>query len=130
MDLVTTTAAPDALRQERKGRLWIGLSFIFCPCHLPAVMGVLGIVFGGTAIESFLASRTLAVGIVCGLLYAAGLYKAFHHLRRAKAMLAPGERLVCGPDRCDIEPAVAGPPAEPSTAGSAATARGAVPARS
>ncbi|MFV0259646.1 MAG: hypothetical protein ACK5PP_14515 [Acidimicrobiales bacterium] len=70
---------------ERRGRRWLLWSFVFCPCHLPLTMAVLAFLFGGTAFGALIAGNRAAVGIVFGLLYAAGVAVGFRHLRRARA---------------------------------------------
>ena len=59
------------------------VSFLFCPCHLPVIMAVLGVVFGGSAFGALVGRNTIGVGIVFGLIYAALLVVGFRHLRSA-----------------------------------------------
>jgi hypothetical protein len=68
---------------ERKGRKWLFVSFIFCPCHLPVIMAVLGLAFGGTAFGALVGRNTIGVGLVFGLIYAVLLVVGFGHLRAA-----------------------------------------------
>lgn len=67
--------------REKKGRRWLMFSFIFCPCHLPVVMGVLGVLFGGSAFGALVSRNTIGVGIVSGVIYAILLAVGFRHLR-------------------------------------------------
>ena len=76
---------PDPAASERRGRMWLLWSFIFCPCHLPLTMAVLATVFGGTALGAVISRNTLAVGVVFGLIYAVGLGIGFRHIRAATA---------------------------------------------
>lgn len=101
---------PTARRDERRGRLWLVGSFVLCPCHLPVTMALIGVALGGTALGSSLAGHSIAVGVVMGTLYAFGVWRGFRHLRRAKARLAPGERLSCSTDECTVVPAGDGVP--------------------
>ena len=96
---------PVARSHERRGRWWLIGSFVLCPCHLPVTMALLGLAFGGTAIGSALAGHSVAVGMVMGGLYGLGVWRAFKHLRRAKAGLSPGERLSCTAEQCEVVPA-------------------------
>ena len=89
-----------AKEQERTGRRWLMWSFIFCPCHLPLTMAVLGVIFGGSAFGALISRNTLGVGIVFGLIYAIGLAIGFHHLRRAT------RGIDCSDGQCDIGPSV------------------------
>jgi len=75
--------APTARTRERQGRKWLAISFIFCPCHLPVTMAVLGVVFGGSAFGTLVGRNTFAVGLVFGAVYAALLFVGFRHLRAA-----------------------------------------------
>ncbi len=86
----------EASHRERRGRRWLLWSFIFCPCHLPISMAVLAVAFGGTAFGTLISRNTLGVGIVFGLLYAAGVAVGFWHLRAAAA----GQD--CAGGTCDI----------------------------
>ena len=93
---------PDARRLEKKGRWWLVLSYVLCPCHLPVTLALLGVAFGGTAFGSIVAGNAGWVAAVMVALYAAVLARGFTHLRRAKRLLAPGQRLSCTPDACEI----------------------------
>ncbi len=92
--------ASDALevakKQERRGRRWLMWSFIFCPCHLPLSMAVLGVIFGGSAFGALISRNTLGVGIVFGVIYGIGLAIGFRHLRRAT------KGIDCSDGQCDI----------------------------
>ncbi len=69
--------------RERKGRKWLLVSFLFCPCHLPVIMAVLGVLFGGTALGAVVGRNTIGVGIVFGVIYAILLAVGFRHLKAA-----------------------------------------------
>ena len=73
-----------ANESERRGRRWLMWSFIFCPCHLPVTMTVLGAVLGGTAFGALITRNTITVGVGFGILYAVGLAIGFRHLRTAR----------------------------------------------
>ncbi|GIU84550.1 MAG: hypothetical protein KatS3mg008_1325 [Acidimicrobiales bacterium] len=87
---------------EKRGRRWIVISLILCPCHLPVTMAVLAAVFGGTWIGAALQGRALQVGAVLGVLYALALWRAFRAIKRAKRLEAAGGRLRCTPDGCEV----------------------------
>jgi len=86
---VTETTPPAAAlpaaaaRREKRGRAWLVASFVFCPCHLPVSMAVLGVLFGGSAFGALVGRNTLGVGLVFGVVYAVLLGVAFRHLRAA-----------------------------------------------
>lgn len=69
--------------REKLGRKWLLVSFIFCPCHLPVIMAVLGVLFGGSAFGALVGRNTIAVGIVFGTVYTILLVIGFRHLRAA-----------------------------------------------
>ena len=77
------TSIQDTTQREKKGRKWLVVSFIFCPCHLPVSMAVLGVLFGGSAFGALVGRNTIGVGIVFGVIYAAFLAVGFRHLRAA-----------------------------------------------
>lgn len=74
---------PEVADREKRGRKWLAISFIFCPCHLPVIMAVLGVLFGGSAFGALVGENTLAVGLVFGAIYAVLLVIGFRHLRAA-----------------------------------------------
>ena len=57
-------AQPDPSALERRGRLWMLLSFVACPCHLPLTLGALGALLGGTALGALLRDHGLVAGFV------------------------------------------------------------------
>ncbi len=69
--------------REKKGRRWLIWSFIFCPCHLPLTMGLLALVFGGSAFGALLSRNTLGVGLAFGTVYAIGVGIGLRHIRAA-----------------------------------------------
>lgn len=79
---VTTPVAGTTAR-EKKGRKWLAISFIFCPCHLPVIMAVLGVLFGGSAFGALVGRNTIGVGLVVGAVYVMLLVIGFRHLRAA-----------------------------------------------
>ncbi len=79
----TTATVPATPDREKQGRKWLVISFIFCPCHLPVSMAVLGVLFGGSAFGALVGRNTIAVGIVFAVIYAALLAVGFRHLRAA-----------------------------------------------
>jgi mercuric ion transport protein len=69
---------------ERRGRWWLAVSFLACPCHLPLTLAVLGSVLGGTAVGALLRDNTLLAGTVIGLVWLAGTARGFVLIRRAQ----------------------------------------------
>ncbi len=97
--------AGDARAAENRGRVWLVLGFVLCPCHLPLTMGVLGTVVGGGVLGAAVRDAWM-LGTLMAVLYGLTVWRGFVHLRRAKAALAPGETLACGPTgACEVVPA-------------------------
>lgn len=69
---------------ERRGRAWLIWSFVLCPCHLPVTLGIVGALFGATAVGGFIVSHGWQTGVLLGALYAAGVWRGFGHLRAAR----------------------------------------------
>lgn len=98
---------PDARAAENRGRLWLVLGFVLCPCHLPLTMAVLGTFVGGGVLGAAVRDAWM-LGTAMAVLYGLTVWRGFVHLRRAKAALGPGESLTCSPaGECTVVPAEA-----------------------
>jgi mercuric ion transport protein len=93
----TSDAANLSKAREKKGRRWLIWSFIFCPCHLPLTMGLLALVFGGTAFGALLSRNTLGVGLAVGTIYAIGVGIGLRHIR------AETKDIDCSGDTCEVK---------------------------
>lgn len=98
-------ADPTARRLEKRGRWWLALSYLLCPCHLPITLTLAGLAFGGTALGATIAGNAIWVGIALTFAYALVLWRGFRQLRRSKQALAAGESLQCSTSGCVIVPA-------------------------
>jgi mercuric ion transport protein len=84
------TAAPSCLlpeaarRAERRGRLWLAMSWLCCPCHLPLSLGLLAFLLGGTALGAAIRDHAIPAGIVLTAVWVLGTARGFMHLRTAK----------------------------------------------
>ena len=77
-----TTADPNTL--ERRGRWWLAVSFLFCPCHLPLTLGLLVSVTGGTAVGGLLREHGwIAAGVIAAT-WLAGTARGLLWIRRAE----------------------------------------------
>ena len=76
-------AAPSAPAAERRGRWWLAVSFLFCPCHLPLTLGLLAGVFGGTALGALLRDHAWVAGSVIAATWLAGTARGLVWIRRA-----------------------------------------------
>ena len=80
----TERLAPDAARLERRGRWWLAISFLFCPCHLPLTLGLLAGLFGGTALGAVLRSHGWVAGTIIAATWLAGTARGLIWIRRAE----------------------------------------------
>lgn len=69
---------------ENRGLLWVAGAFVFCPCHLPITLSVLALMLGGTAAGALLRAHPYIAGAVVTLLWAAGTWRGFALIKRAK----------------------------------------------
>jgi hypothetical protein len=77
----TLTIDPGAV--ERRGRWWLALSFLACPCHLPWTLAILGTVLGGTALGAALRDHAVVAGVVIASVWAVGTARGLWLVRRA-----------------------------------------------
>lgn len=69
---------------ERRGRLWLFGSFVFCPCHLPLTLALLASVFGGTAVGVVVREHAWLAGTLITAAWVVGTWYGFRLLRRAR----------------------------------------------
>jgi hypothetical protein len=79
---VATLADPQAV--ERRGRTWLILSFLACPCHLPLTLGLLATVLGGTALGAVLRDHAWLAGSIIAATWAAGTARGLWLIRQAE----------------------------------------------
>ena len=75
---------PTARRLENRGMAWMIGAFVFCPCHLPITLAVLGMLLAGTAAGALLSAHPYTAGTVVTLLWAAGTWRGFSLVRSAQ----------------------------------------------
>ncbi len=88
---VATAAPTPAVDLERRGRRWLIISFLACPCHLPLTLAAAGAVLGGTALGAALRDHPLAAGLVVGTAWLAGTARGLWLVHRAER-----DGLACG----------------------------------
>ncbi len=81
----------EARRRENRGRAWLVVSYVLCPCHLPVTMALVAAAAGGTAVGAALTASMWRLGLLMAALYGVALWRGFHHLRWAKASVQAGE---------------------------------------
>jgi hypothetical protein len=80
----TVVRAPEPRTLERRGRWWLIISFLACPCHLPWTLALLGTVAGGTALGAVLREHTILAGVIIATVWALGTARGFVLIRRAE----------------------------------------------
>jgi hypothetical protein len=84
MDLPVAPGTPVRVDLERRGRWWMAVSFLACPCHLPWTLALLGAVFGGTVVGALLRDHVVFAGIVIASVWLAGTARGMVLVRRAQ----------------------------------------------
>ncbi|MDE0805559.1 MAG: hypothetical protein OSA99_19840 [Acidimicrobiales bacterium] len=92
---------PTARLHERRGRRWLVLSYLLCPCHIPITLALIGAVLGGSALGAVLTGNAVRVAVVLTSLYGVVLWRGFRQIRIAKRLEASGRTLICTPTGCD-----------------------------
>jgi mercuric ion transport protein len=81
------TSPPGAELKPREGRnrglLWIAGGFLFCPCHLPLTLALLGVALGGTLFGAALEDHPIAAGTVITVGWALATWRGFWLLHAA-----------------------------------------------
>ena len=93
---------PLARQHEKRGRKWLVVSYVFCPCHLPIVLALVGAAFGGTAFGAAATGNAVGVGVALTAVYGVVLWRGFRQIRWAKRIEAAGGTLSCTPEGCVV----------------------------
>lgn len=90
----TACALPDSRSRsgELRGRVWLMVSFVFCPCHLPVTLGVIALIGGGSALGTFARGNGVLIGVVVTALWLAGTARGFWLIRQANRAAMWSER--------------------------------------
>jgi hypothetical protein len=81
--MATSCQTPQQL--ENRGMMWMIGAFVFCPCHLPITLSALALLLGGTVAGAALRAHPYIGGMIVTLLWAAGTWRGFALVKRAKA---------------------------------------------
>jgi len=95
-------ADPEARAHERRGRRWLFLSYVLCPCHVPVMLVILSAVLGGGALATAVTGDAFRVGVLFTAAYAVALWRGFRQIRWAKRIEAGRRSLECTPDGCVV----------------------------
>ena len=93
---------PVAREHERRGRRWLVVSYLFCPCHIPLTLALIGALFGGTAFGAAVATNAIWVGAVLVCAYAVVLWRGFRQIRLANRIEAAGGSVSCTSSGCAV----------------------------
>ena len=80
-------ACPVTITQEqaeKRGLAWVIASFVFCPCHLPLTLGLAATLLAGTTAGALLRGHPYIAGTLIAVVWVAGTWRGFHHLRAAR----------------------------------------------
>ena len=75
---------PEAINLEKRGRWWLVLSFLACPCHLPITLAVLGTVLAGTSFGVVVRDHAWLAGAVVTAVWALGTGYGLRLVSRAE----------------------------------------------
>jgi hypothetical protein len=82
------TTAPDLIEPpstlERRGRWWLIVSFLACPCHLPLTLGFLAVALGGTALGAMVRDHAVVAGLLIASVWVAGTGRGLWLIRQAE----------------------------------------------
>ncbi|MDZ7678602.1 MAG: hypothetical protein U5K29_08610 [Acidimicrobiales bacterium] len=84
MELTTSPRPIEPVDLEKRGRLWLLVSFLACPCHLPLTLGILAVVLGGTAVGAVLRDHAVLAGIIIASVWVAGTGRGLWLIRQAE----------------------------------------------
>lgn len=87
------TAGRDVTATQRRGKLWVAMSFVFCPCHLPVTLALLTLLLGGTAAGALLRDNIWLAAVVITSTWALGTWRGLRLLRSPTACALPGARM-------------------------------------
>jgi len=75
---------PTREQVENRGMAWLIGAFLFCPCHLPITLMLLGGLLGGTALGVAVRSHPILSGTIITLVWAAATWRGAHLLAAAR----------------------------------------------
>lgn len=65
-----------------KGVAWLAGGFLFCPCHLPITLWVIGSAVAGTALEAAVRHDAMLIGIAVTVIWLLSTIRGFMLLNR------------------------------------------------
>jgi hypothetical protein len=84
-----STGPPTPPVIERRGRRWIFVSFLLCPCHLPLTLAIVMSLAGGTVVGGLLRDHLVVAGLVITFGWVVGTANGFRLVRHAQRGTCP-----------------------------------------
>ena len=103
-----------AARLETRGVVWLIAAFLFCPCHLPLTLGLMGLLLAGTTVGALLQGHPLLAGVLVTAVWAAGTWRGFRLINAAR-------RFADSRSCCRLRPSARPVPASPASMSANAT---------
>src|SRR5688572_19131394 len=69
---------------ESRGMVWLVGGFLFCPCHLPLTLGLLGAVLAGTAAGALLRDHVVVAAVIITAVWALATWRGMRLLRSGR----------------------------------------------
>ena len=70
----------------------MAISFIFCPCHLPVTLAIIGVVLGGTTAGALLSTNLIVAGVVITAVWVFGTWRGLKLIRNANSCELPNAK--------------------------------------
>jgi cytochrome c biogenesis protein CcdA len=83
MEFQRVPQAIEPAQLERRGRVWLVLSFLACPCHLPLTLAILAVVLGGTAAGALVRDHAVLAGVLITSVWVLGTGRGLWLIRQA-----------------------------------------------
>lgn len=84
MEFQTAPQVIEPADLEQRGRVWLVLSFLACPCHLPLTLGILAVVLGGTALGTLVRDHAVVAGVLISAVWVLGTGRGLWLIRQAE----------------------------------------------
>jgi hypothetical protein len=79
-----TTCALTPAQATWRGIVWIGGSFVLCPCHLPITLWAVGALLSGTALGALVRGHVILAGVLISFTWLVSTLHGFNLMRRGR----------------------------------------------
>ena len=80
------------LSVENRSLLWLVGGFLFCPCHLPLTLGLLGVALAGTAVGVVLRDHVVLAALIISSVWVLATWRGLWLLRTKPSCEIPSTR--------------------------------------